>query len=257
MTEVIFKTTLGKIKGLYSHNPSQNAPGAIVVNSDTINFETRERMYNVATSKLFEAFVENDFSILKFSFRRDKSDKKELDEETINLLDLTAALDWLHSKNIECKNFWVCGVDLGAITALQLVMRRPEIENYILLSPNIKKSDLNFIVPCSASGLIVRASEDLRFLDEDCLNLQEKLVTKTESKIKSLTISGAERNFETNPEQLKNEISVYIKEKMLEDYRTLRFKAANKKRRRKKRMPELDDDRVIYTNPIKPLNIDD
>lgn len=257
MTEITFKSSLGKLNGMYSHNINLNAPVAIIVNSNAINVEAKKKMYNEVAGAMFGAFVQNNFSVLKFDFRQIKSDKKDFDEDTINLLDLTAALDWLHNKNIESKSYWVCGIDVGAYVALQLVMRRPEIENYILLSPTIKRNDLSFIVPCAASGLLVRASEDLRFLEEDCLALQEKLITKTESKIRCMTIRKAERNFDTELEQLKSGISNYIKNKMIEDYHNLKFITANKRRRRKKRIHgDEDDEKMNYINPIKKLDID-
>lgn len=254
MTEIILKTSLGKLNCKYAHSINVNAPVAIIVGSNTIDFEAKKKMYEDATNALFNTFVESGFSTLEFNFRQVISDKKDLDEDTINLLDLTAVLDWLHTKNVESKGFWVCGIEIGAYSALNLVMRRPEIENYILLSPIIKRNDLSFVVPCTASGLLVRAGEDLRFLEEDCISLQEKLITKTESKIKYITIYKAERNFDTEIGQLKNEISSYIKEKMYEDYKNLKLTKANKRRRRKKRV--IEDEKINYINPIKSLDID-
>ncbi|MDR1499109.1 MAG: hypothetical protein LBS34_02370 [Rickettsiales bacterium] len=258
MSEINFRSTVGKLAGVYSHNVGNSAPAVLVVGSSIVSFEAKRKTYDGAMDKLFESFVESGFSVLRFNFRQISGDsrKDDLDEDAINLLDLTAALDWLHSKNLECRNFWVCAVDLGTLAALQLIMRRPEVENYILLSPNLKKNDLSFVVPCSASGLLVRASEDLRFLEEDCLILQEKLVTKTESKIKSITIHGAERNFETELQQFKTRVLEYITTKILDDRHNLGAMSANKRRRRKKR-PEAEEEKIIYMNPIKPLDIEE
>ena len=257
MLDVTFRSSVGKLNASYYHSRHINAPVAIVVNSSIIESETGKCVYDNANSKLVETFIANEFSTLKFNFRQEKVDKKDLDEDTINLLDLTAAIDWLHTKNIESKSYWICGIDTGAFAALQLVMRRPEIENYILVSPNIKRNDLSFIVPCSASGLLVRGSEDLRFLEEDCMNLREKLITKTESDIKCITIYKAERNYDTELNQLGSEIDNYIKRKVQQDYQNLKTININKRRRRKKRIQDMDDEKIIYVNPIKPLDIDD
>lgn len=252
--DITIKTSLGKLNCRYKHNADVNAPVAILVNSNAVDFENKKKMYSDTMNVLFEVFSEVGFSTLEFNFRQVKSDKKDLDEDSINLLDLTAILDWLHTKNIESKSFWVCGIDVGAYAALHLVMRRPEIDNYILFSPTIKVNDLNFIVPCSASGLLVRASEDLRFLEEDCISLQEKLATKTESSIKYMTIYGAERNFDTELVQLKNEIKNYIKNKTFEDYKNFKLIRSNKRRRRKKRLQ--DEEKINCVNPIKSLGIE-
>lgn len=258
MLYITFKSSLGKLNAMYHHSRNANAPVVVVVDSLSLDPVTNVNIFEESTRVITDTFIENGFSTLRFSFRQDNADdKKDTDKDTNNLLDLTAALDWLHTKNIESKSFWICGIDTGVINTLQLVMRRPEIENYILISPNIKKNDLSFIVPCAASGLLVRASEDLRFLEEDCINLQEKLITKTESKIKYLTIYKADRDYATELEQLKTEVGDYIKNKIKEDYQNLKSISINKRRRRKKRIHDSDEEKIIYVNPIKPLDIDD
>ena len=256
MIKINLKTSVGKVECFYEHSSVANAPVAIVVNSNEIDAETNKPRYEEAGKVIIESFIENGFSTLSFMAIDEKDGKKDLDEDSINLLHLTSIADWLHTKNIESHNFWVCGIDNGAIAALELVMRRPEIENYILVSPNIKKNDLSFVVPCAASGMLVRASEDLRFLEDDCISLQDKLTTKTESKIKYMTIYDAERNFDTELEQLKKEIKSYVLEKMSSDYKNFKTISINKRRRRKKRHLDGDEEKIIYVNPIKPLDID-
>lgn len=261
MLYITFKSTVGKLNALYHHSKNVNAPVAIVVDSHSIDTETNKSSFDDATNTIVDTFIENGFSTLKFNFRKEneieKNSKKDTDTEINNVLDLTAALDWLHSKNIESKSYWICGIDTGALPALQLVMRRPEIENYILVSPNLKKNDLGFMVPCVASGFLVRASEDLRFLEEDCVNLQEKLITKTESKISYTTIYKVDKNYITELDQLKNEIDNYIKNKLKEDYQNYKSVSINKRRRRKKRIHDTDEEKIVYINPIKSLDIDD
>ena len=256
MLKLNLKTSIGKVNCVYFHSKSMNAPVAIVINSDVVDSTTKKLKYEPAIDTVVDVFIENGFSVLKFNLKDEKISKKDVEEESINLLNLTAVTDWLHTKNLESKSFWVCGIDNSAIAALELVMRRPEIENYILMSPNIKKNDLGFVVPCIASGMLVRASEDLRFVEEDCLNLQEKLTTKTETKIKYMTIYGAERDFGDELEQLKNSLKEYIKEKVEEDDKNSRTVSINKRRRRKKKNIDGEDEKIIYVNPIKPLDID-
>ena len=127
----------------------------------------------------------------------------------------------------------------------------------MLLSPNMRKNDLGFVVPCSSSGVLVRASEDLKFLEEDCLNLQEKLTTKTESKIKYFTIYNAERDFDTELEQLSEETTKYIEEKMNSGANGFHGSFNTKRRRRrKKKASDVDEDKIVYVNPIKELDLD-
>jgi alpha/beta superfamily hydrolase len=229
------------------------APAVIVANSDMEG----EEKYQKATDAIYRSFVQNDFSTLRFNFRKNKNVSRELDADNVNLLDLIGALEWLHNKNIECKSFWFAGVDIGAFYGLQLVMRRPEIDNYMLFSPSIRKDELNFLVPCTSNGVLVRAGEDLRFLEEDCINLREKLITKTESKIKYFTIYNAERNFDGELDQLEKRVSEYIRERIDSGERTPydSLNARRKKRKRKVHVP--DEEKVVYVNPVKDLGFDD
>lgn len=250
MSEVTIKSSIGKLELVYYHSRTISALAVIIVNTD-VNEEIK---YTKAINVVFNSFVENDFSVLKFNFRKDKTNIKDYDVDTVNTLDLIAAIDWLHNKNIDCKGFWLVGFDIGAYYGLQTVMRRPEIDNYMLFSPNVRKNDLSFVVPCSSSGVLVRASEDLRFLEEDCISLQDKLTTKTESKIKYFTIYNTDRTFEEELDQLKIETMNYIKQKISEGDSIFYSQIGTKKRRRKKKHQDSDEEKIVYLNPVKELD---
>ncbi|MDR2077504.1 MAG: hypothetical protein LBP39_00895 [Rickettsiales bacterium] len=252
MSEIIFKGTFGKVEGFYSHNRNANSPSVLIVSNNRDKSTKKSQIFDKTVKLVFDIFVENDFSALRFDFMNHEVEKTEVD--TVNLLDVTIALDWLHNKNIECRNFWVCGVDQGALTSLQLAMRRPEVGNYVLVSPNVRKSDLNFIIPCSACGFIVRGSEDIRFSEDEWLVFQEKLVTKAESKVKCVTIYGAEMDFSgETKKQFKTELSNYLKEKVAVDRKNLKHVTAGKRRRRRKGSAYLEDEKIVYINPVKSL----
>jgi alpha/beta superfamily hydrolase len=253
MSEIIFKGTFGKVEGVYSHNRNLDSPSVLIVsNNNSDKNQKRNQVFDKTTRMVVDTFIENDFSVLRFDFMNHNVEKNEVD--VVNLLDMTIALDWLHNKNIECRNFWVCGVDHGALISLQLAMRRPELDNYVLISPSIRKSDLNFIIPCSACGFIVRGSEDVRFAEDEWLALQDKLITKAESKVRCATIYGAGIDFSSEAKkQFKTELSNYIKEKVIADRKNLKHVTAGKRRRRKKGSAYSDEEKIIYINPVKAL----
>ena len=43
---------------------------------------------------------------------------------------------------------------------MQLLMRRPEILKFVLVSPPVGKYDFNFLAPCPASGIVINADKD-------------------------------------------------------------------------------------------------
>ncbi|MDR2778542.1 MAG: hypothetical protein LBB13_03545 [Rickettsiales bacterium] len=255
MSEIIFKGTFGKVEGVYSHSRNLNSPSVLIASNNNDKNARRNQIFSKTTQLVFDTFIENDFSTLRFDFMNHDIEKSEID--VANLLDMTIALDWLHNKNIECRNFWVCGIDHGALISLQLAMRRPEVSSYVLISPSIKKGELNFVIPCSACGLIIRGSEDIRFSEEEWLGLQEKLITKAESKVSCATIYGAEMDFaDEATKQLKIELSNYIKERMTVDHKSSRRIVAGKRRRRKKGSAYLEEEKIIYINPVEVLKIE-
>lgn len=258
MSDIIFKGAFGKVNGKYNHSKNSDAPAALIVgNIKEKNNKKKGSDFEELANIMFDIFINNDFSVLKFNLKEYDVNNEKTEVDNFYLLDMTAALDWIHNKNIECKSFWICGVDNSVASVLQLVMRRPDLENYVILSPDLRKTDLSFIIPCSSSGLIIRATDDIKFTEDECLALQDKLMTKSESKIKYMTLSGSDRDFLTSTDELKDEFSKYLREKIIEDRKNFKHVTAGKRRRRKKKSLDQDEEKIIYVNPIKSLDIDD
>jgi alpha/beta superfamily hydrolase len=76
------------------------------------------------------------------------------------LADAATALDWLQANNPTASQFWVAGYSFGAWISMQLLMRRPETDGFISVSPPTNMYDFSFLAPCPASGLILHGSAD-------------------------------------------------------------------------------------------------
>jgi alpha/beta superfamily hydrolase len=50
---------------------------------------------------------------------------------------------------------WIAGFSFGAWIGMQLLMRRPEIEGFVSVSPPANMYDFSFLAPCPSSGLII------------------------------------------------------------------------------------------------------
>ena len=57
---------------------------------------------------------------------------------------------------------------------MQLLMRRPDTDGFVALSPPATKSDFSFLAPCPSSGLIINGTKD----DFAVLADIQKLVTR-------------------------------------------------------------------------------
>ena len=55
-----------------------------------------------------------------------------------------AALDWLEKENFDNSQCWISGFSFGSLIAMQLLMRRPEINRFVAISPQPNVYDFSF-----------------------------------------------------------------------------------------------------------------
>lgn len=157
MVEVLFNGHAGRIEGRYHKSERQNAPVALVLHPDPLFGGT---MNNKVVYSLFSCFKDLGFSVLRFNFRGVGRSQGQFDNGIGELSDATIALDWLQNINPDAKQCWIAGYSFGAWVGLQLLMRRPDINNFIAVTPPANEKDFSFLAPCPASGLIVQGGRD-------------------------------------------------------------------------------------------------
>ena len=168
-------------------------------------------MNNKVVYHTFHTFVKNNFSVLRFNFRGVGKSLGSFDQGNGELIDTATAMDWLQSKNPEASSYWVIGFSFGAWIAMQLLMRRPEIDNFITIAPPTTSYDFNFLSPCPAPGLIIQGTEDDISKEEDTYTLYEKLSKQRNNEIEYVAIDGANHFFTNHMDKLTNTIDTYIK----------------------------------------------
>ena len=249
MPEVIISGQSGRLEGRYHQNPNHKAPVALVLHPHPLHGGT---MNNKITYALYKAFANNGFSVLRINFRGVGKSQGKFDNGIGELQDATVALNWLHNQNMDAPTFWVGGFSFGSWVALQLVMRRPDIEGYILSAPPATKYDFNFIVPCSASGLIVQGDKDEISKEADSAAIVEKLALREEAEIGYQVISGADHFFRSHMDEFEAVIDSYIKERLVQDSGKVR-KVKRDRRRRRKKKGAVSHKSEAHVSPVKPL----
>lgn len=251
MSRIILRAFTGKITCDYYHNPDADSEIAIILHGQKPENEKEEKIVNT----IFEAFVKNNFSTLSIDFSNKTNIKDEEEKLNADIFDATTSLNWLYEKNQETKACWIIGYDKATLAALQLVMRRPEIENYLLISPNFTKNDLNFVVPCMSCGCLMKGENFDDLSDEDFLELQEKLSIKTETQIETVY---APTNYKTaeSLDVFERTLDEYIKNRLTKFLINTKAMYGVKKRRRKKKIDDQNDLKMNYINPIKPIDLD-
>ena len=94
---------------------------------------------------------------------------------------------------------------------MQLLMRRPEINGFISVSPPASMRDFSFLAPCPASGLIVHGDKDTVASFDSTKILSEKLQKQNKVNISFKSIKGADHFYENYAEEFSTIVDTYIK----------------------------------------------
>ena len=157
MPEVILTGGAGRIEGRYSPGKTSNAPVALILPSHPKAGGTMD--YPVV-AQLYLLFMQRGFATLRFNFRGVGRSQGEFDAGIGELSDAATALDWLQGNNPTASQCWIAGYGFGAYIGMQLLMRRPETDGFISVSPPANMYDFSFLAPCPASGLFLHGTND-------------------------------------------------------------------------------------------------
>ena len=172
MSEIIFNGPAGRLEGRYQPGKTDAAPVALILHQHPQHGGT---MDNKVAYYLYHVFAHRGFATMRFNFRGIGRSQGEFDNGIGELSDAASALDWLQAMNPNSNRTWIAGFSFGAWIAMQLLMRRPEIEGFISVAPPANLYDFSFLAPCPSSGLIIQAEDDDLVMPIAVHKLVEKL----------------------------------------------------------------------------------
>jgi alpha/beta superfamily hydrolase len=207
MPEVIFNGPEGRLEGRYQQGKDPNAPIAIVLHPHP---QFGGTMNNQIVYNLFYMFAERGFSVLRFNSRGVGRSQGLFDHGIGELSDAAAALDWLQSLNRESRGCWIGGFSFGAWIGMQLLMRRPEVEGFISVSPPENLYDFSFLAPCPSSGLIIHGDKDRVAPPQSVQKLVDKLKTQKGITIEQQIVEGANHFYEGKIDELTERCADYL-----------------------------------------------
>ena len=94
---------------------------------------------------------------------------------------------------------------------MQLLMRRPEINRFIAISPQPNVYDFSFLSPCPTSGLMVYGKKDELVPVENINELNRRLSDQKGIKVEFQSIPEANHFFSKNESSLVKFLDRYIK----------------------------------------------
>lgn len=220
MPEIIISGPEGRIEARYHHSEKKNAPSAIILHPHPLHGGT---MNNKVAYNLYHAFARNGFSVVRFNFRGVGRSQGKYDDGLGELSDAAAVLDWLQIQNPNSPSFWMGGFSFGSWIGMQLLMRRPEIDGFIAVSPPVGNFDFNFLSPCPSHGLILQGDQDSIVSVDQVSRLSEKLSKQRNAGIDYRIILGADHFYRAHMNDLNAHIEDYIRSRISDE--------ANKPRR--------------------------
>lgn len=211
--EIIFAGPAGRIEGRLHKSEERNAPIALILHPHPLHGGT---MNNKVTYNTFHTLMKCGFSVLRFNFRGVGNSQGEFDHGAGELIDAAAAMDWLQLQCPDYSSCWIAGFSFGSWIALQLLMRRPEVNGFITISPPASSYDFNFLSPCPAQGLIIQGTEDKVVKEEAVYSLYEKLAKQRNSSVEYYPIKGD--HFLTGQyEAMNSAIENYVKPRIMKN----------------------------------------
>ena len=168
-------------------------------------------MNNKIVFETFQTFLQNGFSVCRINFRGVGRSDGKFDNGQGELSDAAAALDWIERENLDHSQCWISGFSFGSLIAMQLLMRRPEINRFIGISVQPNVYDFSFLSPCPTSGLIVYGKNDELVPNEYIDSLNKRLSIQKGIKIDFQKIDGANHFFTKKEKDLSNVLNKYIK----------------------------------------------
>ena len=247
MVEVLFNGHAGRLEGRYSRSSRPNAPVALILHPDPLFGGT---MNNKVVYSLFSCFKDLGFSVLRFNFRGVGRSQGQFENGAGELSDATIALDWLQAMNPDAKQCWIAGYSFGAWIGLQLLMRRPDINNFIAVTPPANERDFSFLAPCPASGLIVQGGKDEITTPSLVETMARRLNNQRHVEIDFAMIEDGDHMYNNHLKDLYKISGQYV-------INAMQHREPLKKRRGRRKKSEIEDDLLLENNSENDDYIDD
>lgn len=214
MPELIINGPAGRIEARYHHEPATDSPIALILHPHP---QFGGTMNNQVVYSLYYTFAQRGFSVLRFNFRGVGRSQGFWDGGPGELADAASALDWLQIVKPDAKCCWIAGVSFGTWIAMQLLMRRPEIDGFVCVAPPSNLYDFSFLAPCPSSGLMINGDKDRVVPSASVGELAAKLKTQRGIKIDHEIVPGANHFFQDKIDDLTAVVGSYVDMRLAKD----------------------------------------
>jgi len=209
-SEIFIPGPSGRIQAKYNKSSKSGAPVALVLQPHPQYGGT---MNNRIVYEAYNVFSKNNFSVIRINFRGVGKSEGDFDNGQGELSDAATALDWIEKDNPNYSQCWISGFSFGSLICMQLIMRRPEVNGFVCISPQPNVYDFTFLAPCPASGIVVYGKNDELVAEESILNLKSRLTSQKGIKVDFVSINNANHFYKNKEKELSSVLNKYIFEK--------------------------------------------
>ena len=205
--EIFIPGPCGRIQAIYTKNKQQGSPIALILQPHPQYGGT---MNNRIVYETYKNFHKNRFSVIRINFRGVEKSDGVFDDGQGELSDAAAALDWIEKENPDFSQCWVSGFSFGSLICMQLIMRRPEVNKFIAISPQPNVYDFSFLSPCPTSGIMIYGKKDELVPIENIKELNKRLSSQKGIKVEFEAIPESNHFFTKYDKQLISSLNKYI-----------------------------------------------
>jgi len=207
VVEIFIPGPAGRLEAKYYKSNKKTSPIALILHPHPQYGGT---MNNKIVVETFNTFMDNEFSVCRVNFRGVGKSDGQFDNGQGELADAAAALDWVEREHFDNSQCWVAGFSFGSLIAMQLLMRRPEINRFVIISPQPNVYDFSFLSPCPTSGMVAYGKKDELVSANSINELKDRLSSQKGINVRFDQISDANHFFSKSEESLKKSLSKYI-----------------------------------------------
>jgi len=211
MPEVIINGPEGRLEARYMPAADPTAPLALILHPEP---NRGGNMNNRVSLAMYKNFQDRGFHVMRFNFRGVGRSKGVYNNGEGELSDAATALDWIEAQCPNARSCWVAGFSFGAWIGMQLMMRRPEVQGFVAVTPPATDKDFTFLAPCPSSGVILHGDADTVVPAEAVSRLVERIQTQRGVTVDLRFINDANHFFTSHLDELMEEMGNYLDDAM-------------------------------------------
>ena len=209
MVDVIISGESGKLHAVYHKSEIEAAPLAVILSGSP---RQKYHMNDRVSYAMFRAFMDIGFSVVRFNYRGVNDSEGSIGTTADNILDIATVIDWIQNKNEDSDKIWLAGHQLGAWYVLQLMMRRPEISGFALVSPDPTISDFGFLSPRPNRGLLLQDMNESAESAAFGAHLTQILKKQAQIDLETIRVKNSDADYSQPADlrQMYNDLKAYV-----------------------------------------------